>query len=88
MLLCACAVIGGAKSIDEIAEVVERAPTTLLIALGIRRHLLGWRRSPKPVTIGRVLQALDGDALDQAVGAYLTDQCRRTQLRPHLRTDE
>ncbi len=74
--MCAYAVIGGAKSIHEIAEAGERATITLLTALGIRRHLLGWRRSPKPVTIGRVLQALDGDALDRAVGAYLTDRHR------------
>ncbi|MFF6871853.1 ISAs1 family transposase [Streptomyces sp. NPDC012450] len=46
--------------------------------LGIRRHLLGRRRSPKPVTIGRVLMMLDGDALDQAVGAYLADQHRKS----------
>ena len=76
LLVCAWAVIGGAKSIDEIAEAGERASIALLTALGIRRHLLGWRRSPKPVTIGRVLQALDGDALDQALGAYLTDRHR------------
>ena len=76
LLVCAWAVIGGAKSIDEIAEAGERASIALLTALGIRGHLLGWRRSPKPVTIGRVLQALDGDALDQALGAYLTDRHR------------
>ncbi len=56
LLVCAWAVIGGAKSIDEIAEAGERASIALLTALGIRRHLLGWRRSPKPVTIGRVLR--------------------------------
>lgn len=76
LLVCACSVVGGAKSLDEIAEFGERATNSLLAALGIRRHPLGWRRSPKPVTIGRVLEALDGDALDQAVGAYLADQHR------------
>lgn len=64
LLVCACAAVSGAKSLDEIAEFAERATNTLLATLGIRRHLLGWRRSPKPVTIGRVLMALDGDALD------------------------
>ncbi|MEV5785075.1 ISAs1 family transposase [Streptomyces sp. NPDC052287] len=76
LLVCACAVVSGAKSVEEIAEFAERATNTLLASLGIRRHLLGRRRSPKPVTIGRVLMALDGDALDQAVGAYLADQHR------------
>ena len=74
LLVCACAAVSGAKSLDEIAEFAERATNTLLATLGIRCHLLGWRRSPKPVTIGRVLMALDGDALDQAIGAYLADQ--------------
>lgn len=76
LLVCACAVVSGAKSLEEIAEFAERATNTLLVSFGIRRHLLGRRRSPKPVTIGRVLMALDGDALDQAVGAYLADQHR------------
>uniref|UniRef100_A0AAU1I8F2 ISAs1 family transposase n=1 Tax=Streptomyces sp. NBC_00180 TaxID=2903632 RepID=A0AAU1I8F2_9ACTN len=74
LLVCACAVVSGAKSIDELAEWGARASGRLLAALGIRRHLLGWRRTPSPVTIGRVLGAVDGDALDRAVGAYLTDR--------------
>ncbi|MGX1135641.1 hypothetical protein RKD49_007831 [Streptomyces glaucescens] len=78
LLMCACAAVCGAKSIDELAEFGERATNSLLASLGVRRHLLGWRRSPKPVTLGRVLQALDGDALDQAVGAYLADRHRIT----------
>jgi predicted transposase YbfD/YdcC len=78
LLVCACAAVCGAKSIDELAEFGERATNSLLASLGVRRHLLGWRRSPKPVTLGRVLQALDGDALDQAVGAYLADRHRIT----------
>ncbi|MGW3950826.1 ISAs1 family transposase [Streptomyces sp. NPDC004752] len=78
LLVCACAAVCGAKSIDELAEFGERATNSLPASLGVRRHLLGWRRSPKPVTLGRVLQALDGDALDQAVGAYLADRHRIT----------
>ncbi|WP_329538444.1 ISAs1 family transposase (plasmid) [Streptomyces sp. NBC_01450] len=78
LLVCACAAVCGAKSIDELAEFGERATNSLLASLGVRRHLLGWRRSPKPVTLGRVLQALDGDALDQAVGAYLAGRHRIT----------
>ncbi|MFG3266328.1 hypothetical protein [Streptomyces bobili] len=54
--MCACAAVCGAKSIDELAEFGERATNSLLASLGVRRHLLGWRRSPKPVTLGRVLQ--------------------------------
>ena len=76
LLVCACAVLSGAKSIDELAEWGERASTTLLTAIGIRRHPLRWRRSPSPATIGRVLGTVDGDALDRAVGTYLADRHR------------
>nr|WP_239149677.1 ISAs1 family transposase [Streptomyces sp. SID12501] len=76
LLVCACAVVSGARSIDELAEWAPRAPNALLTVIGIRRHLLGWRRTPSPATIGRVLGAVDGDALDQAVGAYLAGRHR------------
>lgn len=76
LLVCACAVVSGAKSIDELAEWGERASNTLLAVIGIRRHPLSWRRTPSSATIGRVLGAVDGEALDRAVGAYLADQHR------------
>ncbi len=74
LLVCACATVSGAKSIDELAEWAARATSEVLAAIGIRRHLLCWRRSPSRATIGRVLERLDGDALDAAIGAYLADQ--------------
>ncbi|MEU3051593.1 ISAs1 family transposase [Streptomyces sp. NPDC006984] len=76
LLVCACAVVSGAKSIDELAEWGMNASGRLLAAIGIRRHLLRWRRCPSAATIGRVLGAVDGDALDRAVGAYLADRHR------------
>jgi len=72
LLVCACAAVSGARSVDEIAEWAARAPDTVLTAVGVRRHPLRWRRAPSRTTIGRVLAAVDGDALDQAVGACLT----------------
>ncbi|MFE7860135.1 ISAs1 family transposase [Streptomyces sp. NPDC057403] len=72
LLICACAAVSGARSVDELAEWAERASDALLAAVGVRRHPLQWRRTPSRTTIGRVLQAIDGDALDRAVGAYLT----------------
>lgn len=81
LLVCACAAVSGARSIDELAEWGERAPNSLLVVIGIRRHPLGWRRTPSRTTIGRVLEAVDGDALDQAVGAYLADR-HHTATRP------
>ncbi|MQY40214.1 hypothetical protein SRB17_82450 [Streptomyces sp. RB17] len=80
LLVCACAGVAGAKSIDELAEWGERAPDTLLAVIGIRRHPLRRRHTPSPATIGRVLGAVDGDVLDRAVGAYLA---RGTALPPN-----
>ncbi|MFR9754402.1 transposase family protein [Streptomyces sp. TR06-5] len=74
LLVCACAAISGARSVDEIAEWAGRASDTVLTAVGVRRHPLRWRRAPSRTTIGRVLAALDGDVLDRAVGAYLAGQ--------------
>ncbi|GJF35198.1 ISAs1 family transposase [Kitasatospora sp. NE20-6] len=74
LLVCACAAVSGARSVDEIAEWAERAPDSVLTAVGVRPHPLRWRRSPSRTTIGRVLRAVDGDALDRAVGAYLADR--------------
>ncbi|MGI5254293.1 ISAs1 family transposase [Actinacidiphila glaucinigra] len=74
LLVCACAAVSGARSVDEIAEWAARASDHVLTAVGVRRHPLRWRRSPSRTTIGRVLAAVDGDALDRAVGAYLAGQ--------------
>ncbi|WP_294009933.1 transposase family protein [Streptomyces sp.] len=68
LLVCACGVVSGARSIDEVAEWGQRASNALLTVIGIRRHPLRWRRTPASATIGRVLGAVDGDALDRAVG--------------------
>ncbi|MCC3764508.1 ISAs1 family transposase [Glycomyces sp. TRM65418] len=74
LLVCACATVSGARSIDELAEWGARAGAEILEAVGIRRHLLCWRRFPSRATIGRALERLDGDALDQAIGSYPADR--------------
>ena len=76
LLVCACAVVSGAKSTDELAVWDERASDMLLAVIGIRRHLFRWRRTPSRATIGRVMGAVGGNALDRAVGAYLADRHR------------
>jgi hypothetical protein len=69
LLVCACAVLSGAKSIDELAEWGQQAEPC-------------WRRSasdptcsnggtPSTATIDRILTLLDGDALDRAVCTWL-----------------
>jgi hypothetical protein len=42
--------------------------------LGIRSHLSGRRHAPSVATLTRLLAALDGDALDTAIGAYLAER--------------
>ncbi|MGD9486199.1 transposase family protein [Streptomyces sp. TRM70308] len=74
LLVCACAVISGARTVTEITEWRQRATITVLEQLGIRRHLLGRRRAPSQATFTRLLAALDGDALDAAIGAYLAER--------------
>ena len=73
---CACAVVSGARTITEITEWGQSATTTVLEHLGIRRHLPGRRRAPSHATLTRLLAALDGDALDAAIGAYLVEHHR------------
>ena len=60
LLICACAVVSGARTITEITEWGQRATTTVLERLGIRRHLLGRRRAPSHATLTRLLAILDG----------------------------
>jgi predicted transposase YbfD/YdcC len=83
LLVCACAAVSGGRSVEEIAEWAARASDAVLTAVGVRRHPLRWRRSPSRTTIGRVLAAVDGDALDRAVSAYLAG--RNTAQTPGTR---
>ncbi|WP_416072014.1 transposase family protein [Streptomyces sp. ME18-1-4] len=46
LLICACAVVSGARTITEITEWGQRASNGVLEELGIRRHLPGRRRAP------------------------------------------
>lgn len=74
LLICACAVVSGARTITEITEWGRRATITVLEQLSIRRHLPGRRRVPSHATLTRFLAALDGDALDAAIGTYLAER--------------
>ncbi|MER7569072.1 transposase family protein [Streptomyces sp. NPDC097941] len=60
LLICACAVVSGARTITEITEWGQRASNGVLDELGIRRHLPGRRRAPSKATLTRLLAALDG----------------------------
>ncbi|MGW2695137.1 hypothetical protein [Streptomyces sp. NPDC001296] len=75
LLIYARAVASGARTVTEITERGQRAGTAALRQLGIRRHLPERRRAPH-ATLARLLPALDGDALDAAIGAYLAERGR------------
>jgi hypothetical protein len=75
-MVCACAVVSGVRSFEELAEWGANPSAMFLVVFGIRRHPLRWRRCLSAATIGRVLGAVDGDALDRAVGVYLSDRLR------------
>lgn len=76
LTICACAVISGARTIEEITEWGQRTPSHLLETIGVRPHPLRRRRSPAACTIDRVLCRIDPHALDTAVCAYLADRHR------------
>ncbi|MEV3956370.1 transposase family protein [Streptomyces albogriseolus] len=73
-LLCAAAaaVLTGARSLIAIGEWIADAPQTVLDTLGFPPDpLTGIRPAPHAATARRLLQRLDGDALDTAIGTYL-----------------
>ncbi|MFD5066195.1 ISAs1 family transposase, partial [Streptomyces sp. NPDC058394] len=64
LALCLLAVVGGATTLAGIARyAVDASPEV--------RAKIGLRRAPRATTLGRLLSRLDGDAFDDAVGAWL-----------------
>jgi hypothetical protein len=82
LALAACAVLAGARSLTAVAEWAADAPPDLLVRLGgtIREPDTG-PAAPAETTARRILQRVDGDALDVAIGAWLADR-DRTTTRP------
>ncbi|MCM1972635.1 ISAs1 family transposase [Streptomyces sp. G1] len=71
----AAAVLAGAASITAIGEWVADAPQRVLSLLGFRSDpLTGLIRPPHATTIRLVLAAVDGDALDRAIGDVLRER--------------
>ncbi|MFJ9434917.1 transposase family protein [Streptomyces sp. NPDC101490] len=83
LALAACAVLAGAKSLTAIAEWAADAPAAVLTALGAPNCEPSGPTAPAEATVRRVLQRVDGDALDAAIGAWLNNQkARRAKLTP------
>ncbi|WP_280686062.1 ISAs1 family transposase [Kitasatospora sp. MAA19] len=77
LALATCAVLAGAKSLAAIAEWAADAPPTVLFRLGgTCRNPDTGPIAPTEATTRRVLQRVDGDALDAAIGAWLAERGR------------
>ncbi|MFM9699319.1 ISAs1 family transposase [Streptomyces europaeiscabiei] len=75
LALTACAVLAGARSLLAVSEWVADAPAEVLERLGVRVDPLFPKRSwPAESTIRRLLAGIDADALDEVVGAWLSDR--------------
>ncbi|MGY4921912.1 ISAs1 family transposase [Streptomyces sp. 900105755] len=73
LALAACSVLAEAKSLTAIAEWAADAPGQLLLRCGAAlRDPDQPYRAPSKATVRRVLQRVDGDALDAAISGWLT----------------
>ncbi|MET8081349.1 ISAs1 family transposase [Streptomyces sp. NPDC005303] len=80
----AASVLSGARSLTAITEWISDAPAWAYRSLGFPLDpLTGTVSVPHPHTLRRLLVQLDGDALDQAIGAFLA--ARTTSTGPGLR---
>jgi predicted transposase YbfD/YdcC len=70
--LCLVAVLGGARSLAQIRRWVRSCDPAVWAALGFPIARDGQARLPVATTLGRILAGVDGDALDDALGSYLT----------------
>jgi predicted transposase YbfD/YdcC len=83
LLAAVAAVLAGARSFTAVGEWVADAPPQVLASLGVRYDPLAGRfRPPDEATIRRVLEAVDADALDAAVGPWLGARLRAADQRP------
>jgi predicted transposase YbfD/YdcC len=76
----AASVLAGARSLTAIGEWITDAPRWVLRALGFASDpLTGRIPVPHPGTVRRLLARLDGDVLDQAIGAFLAARTGGTE---------
>ncbi|MEO3830420.1 ISAs1 family transposase, partial [Actinomadura sp. B10D3] len=66
LALCLVAVLSGATSLAKIGRIAAELDAGVLTDLGLPAA------RPAVTTLGRLLARLDGDAFDEAIGAYLT----------------
>jgi predicted transposase YbfD/YdcC len=71
LAVAAAAVAAEARSFTAIGEWAADASQKVLALLGVRRDQQGVYRAPGEATVRRVLQAVDPDAVDTAISAWL-----------------
>ncbi|MFK0108644.1 transposase family protein [Streptomyces sp. NPDC091217] len=85
LALCLVAVLGGARSLAQISRYATNAGDEVRAELGLKRA------TPDASTLGRLLARIDGDALDDAVGAWFaghaTDPVRDEEALVGLAVD-
>ncbi|WP_258017448.1 transposase family protein [Streptomyces noursei] len=86
LVIAACAVLAGSRSLAAIGEWAADLPQHVLEALDARWHpASGLRIAPSESTIRWTLQSVDGQALDQAVCGWLGEQTRQSAPREGCR---
>jgi predicted transposase YbfD/YdcC len=81
----AASVLAGARSLTAIGEWLADAPRWALRALGLLPDpLTGRIPVPHPGTVRRLLARLDGDALDAAIGSFLSARTSRAGKESEL----
>jgi predicted transposase YbfD/YdcC len=81
LALAVCAVLAGCRSFTALGEWAANASDQVRSALGVDR------RVPSESTIRRVLQHLDGDELDAAIGSWAADRTQPADARRLVAVD-
>lgn len=80
LVIAAAAVCAGARSFTAIGEWAADAPQRVLALLGTRHDpRRGRYQAPDETTVRRTLQVVDADAVDAAIGTWLTQRAPRTE---------
>lgn len=93
LVIAACAVPAGCRSLAAIGQRAADLPQQILRAFGARRDpRTGMWVAPSEPTVRRALQSIDGQALDQAVCGRLAEQTGQEPallegLRPAVAVD-
>ncbi|MEU2874700.1 transposase family protein [Streptomyces olivoreticuli] len=79
LVIAACAVLAGARSLAAIGEWAADLPQHVLETLDARRHpVSGVRIAPSESTVRRALQLIEGQSFDQAVCGWLAEQAKES----------